>query len=86
MVNKGVYYQNARSSGLEILSPDVGLVNVLTSENYVSTLPLPLSPIPDVTGMAFNIYNNIWDVNYIFWYPFQMSDTDQKFRFTLKFH
>ncbi|XP_060073816.1 uncharacterized protein LOC132553577 [Ylistrum balloti] len=86
VVNKGVYYLDDRSCGMEILSRDVGLVNVLTSEDYVSTLPLPLSPITDVTGMAFNLYNNIWDVNYIFWYPYQMSDTDSKFRFTLNFH
>lgn len=85
VVNNGVFYLDDRSSGMEILSRDVGLVNVLTSDDYVSTLPLPLSPITDVTGMAFNLYNNIWDVNYIFWYPYQMSDTDSKFRFTLNF-
>ncbi|XP_052061610.1 uncharacterized protein LOC127701658 [Mytilus californianus] len=82
-VDKGVYYTDNNCKGLEILSYDVALVNVLTPQHYVSPIPLPLKPLNEVNGMAFNLYNNIWDVNWIFWYPFEKRDLDQKFRFRI---
>ena len=71
--------------GLEILSPDSAVVNLLTPKDYVSAIPLPLSPIQSVNGVAFNLYNNVWETNYIFWYPYRKIDIDQKFRFRLNF-
>ena len=82
-VDKGVYYTDSNGKGLEILSYDVALVNVLTPQHYVSPIPLPLKPLSEVTGMAFNLFNNVWDVNWIFWYPFERRDLDQKFRFRI---
>ncbi|KAK6184178.1 hypothetical protein SNE40_006698 [Patella caerulea] len=83
-IDEGVMYSK-QSSGLLIESPDVAMVTVLTSENGASGLPLPLTCIKDVKGMAFNLYNNLWNVNYIFWYPYLAQDKNQKFRFMLNF-
>ena len=47
---------------------------------------MPLKPIPDtITGVAFNMYNNVWDTNYIFWYPYLKDDVDHRARFSIKF-
>lgn len=82
-VDKGVYYTDSRNQGLAIESPDVAVVNVLTPGSRPSVIPVPLKPIKAVDGMAFNLFNNIWDVNFIFWYPFEKRDVNQKFRFKL---
>ena len=71
--------------GLGIMSPDSAVVNLLTPDNYVSAIPLPLSPIKSITGVAFNLYNNVWETNYIFWYPYRREDVNQLFRFRLVF-
>ncbi|KAK3090828.1 hypothetical protein FSP39_014977, partial [Pinctada imbricata] len=83
-INDGVYYKTDKGAGLSIQSVDCALVNILTPENGPSVIPLPLTPIKSVSGVAFNLLNNVWDVNYIFWYPFEVRDTDQKFRFNIK--
>ncbi|KAJ8311291.1 hypothetical protein KUTeg_011158 [Tegillarca granosa] len=85
VMDRGVYYINSKSQGMEIVSYDAGLVNVLTPDWDVNALSLPLKPIMSVDGMAFNLYNNLWDTNYIYWYPFEQRDINQKFRFTLNF-
>lgn len=82
-VDKGVYYTDRRDGGLAIESPDVAVVNVLTPGRGPSVIPVPLQPIKAVDGVAFNLFNNVWDVNFIFWYPFEKRDTNQKFRFKL---
>lgn len=82
-VDKGVYYTDSRNQGLSIDSPDVAVVNVLTPGSRPSVIPVPLKPIKAVDGMAFNLFNNVWDVNFIFWYPFEKRDVNQKFRFKL---
>lgn len=84
-VNRGVYYVDSQMKGLEIASPDAALVNILTADDFVTEIPLPSLPISDVDGVAFNMYNNVWETNYIFWYPYRKEDTDQKFRFRLNF-
>lgn len=83
----GVFYGDmSKKSGLQIYSPDIAVVNVLTNEDFVSEIPLPLNKISSVTGMAFNLYNNVWETNYIFWYPYRKEDVNQKFRFTYAFY
>lgn len=82
-IDKGVYYTDSRNQGLSIESPDVAVVNVLTPGSRPSVIPVPLKPIKAVDGMAFNLFNNVWDVNFIFWYPFEKRDVNQKFRFKL---
>ena len=71
--------------GLEIVSPDSAVVNVLTPDQYVTAIPLPRKQLKSVTGMAFNLYNNVWETNYIFWYPFRKIDNGQKYRFRMNF-
>ena len=36
-------------------------------------------------GVHFNIYNNIWNTNYVLFYPFQPQDANISSRFNLKF-
>jgi hypothetical protein len=36
-------------------------------------------------GVSYNIYNNIWNTNYVLWYPFKDEDADMKARFSLRF-
>lgn len=35
--------------------------------------------------MAFHMYNNMWDTNYILWYPYKEGDEDFKARFKIVF-
>jgi len=37
-------------------------------------------------GVSYNIYNNIWNTNYVLWYPFEEEDKDMKARFSLRFN
>ena len=86
MDNNGVlFYDPAMAEGVQILSLDVPLVLPMTDNRPPSPFPVPLKPISEqVTGMAFNIYNNIWNTNYIYFYPFHDEDRNFKARFTLK--
>ncbi|XP_052819190.1 uncharacterized protein LOC128245032 [Mya arenaria] len=84
-INRGVFYTDPFLHGLEITSLDSAVVNILTDQQYVSMIPVPLKPISSVQGVAFNLYNNVWETNYIFWYPYCKEDIDQKFRFYLNF-
>ena len=86
VIGKGVSYKTKDLWRVEVCSTDVGVVNLITDTNSVSVMPLPLMPINTVRGAAFNIFNNIWDVNFIFWYPFDQRDNNQKFRFKLNFY
>ena len=66
----GVLYVDPSSgSGLQISSPDVPVAVVMTSARpSASVFDAPLTPITDnVTGVAYNVFNNIWDTNYILW-------------------
>ncbi|KAL5021154.1 hypothetical protein ScPMuIL_000309 [Solemya velum] len=84
-VQSSVCYVNAKQQGLKIVSPDVAIVSIATTADDISVIPLPLTPIQKVAGVLFNLFNNIWDVNYIFWYPYNAVGMDQKFRFHLDF-
>ena len=80
----GMIYRD-KSLQIQLQSYDVPLA-ILTTESLPqkSAFPAPLSPIPDkITGVGFNIYNNIWDTNYIFWYPYVPEDKNFKARFTI---
>eukprot|EP00035_Acanthoeca_spectabilis_P023764 m.450846 g.450846 ORF g.450846 m.450846 type:complete len:766 (+) comp20055_c0_seq1:144-2441(+) len=62
-------------------SPDVALAR------WDDPLPFP-TPIhrqPDLSkGVAWNLYNNIWNTNYPFWFPFVPEDATTKYRFTVE--
>jgi hypothetical protein len=92
-VDSGVYYINNIGQGLQLLTPDVPLVSIATKERPPSPFPVPLKPISqkDISGMAFNLYNNIWDTNYILWYPYydgmnSSKPGDFKARFQINFY
>ncbi|XP_025114212.1 uncharacterized protein LOC112576153 [Pomacea canaliculata] len=85
-INKGVYYLDGNQTGLEVLSPDVALLTLSTASHPPSVFPVPLSaPSEPFTSAAFNIYNNLWTTNYIFWYPFLPEDLNFKVHFYLHF-
>jgi len=77
----GVSYEyNSRS--VQINSPDVAVI----CAGQTTPFPTPYTP-PDLTqGMSFNLYNNIWNTNYIMWYPFVDGDENLLFRFNLAFN
>jgi hypothetical protein len=85
-VDVGVGYLDEKQKGLLIESPDVATVSVLTENRPADVLPLPLTPMKSKpNGIAFNIYNNVWDTNFVFWYPYQPQDKHFKARFRLTF-
>ena len=47
-----------------------------------TAFPVPLTPIKQVSGIAFNLHNNVWNCNYPFWYPFVDEDANFKATFT----
>ncbi len=46
-------------------------------------------PAPDYSspldGMAYNLHNNVWDTNYIYWYPLVKGDESWRARFIVTF-
>jgi len=71
---------------MRLLTPDVPLATVLTGGDMSHVFPAPLGPFSDkITGMAFNIYNNIWETNYIMWYPYADNDENFRARFAIEF-
>ena len=50
-----------------------------------SPFPTPRDGVPDMRlGLGYNVFNNIWNTNYVLWYPFDDADKDLKARFSLK--
>lgn len=84
-VNRGIYYVDSQMKGLEVTSLDAPLVNILTPTDFVSALPFPLQPLPSMNGISYNLYNNVWETNYIFWYPYLHEDSSRRYRFSLNF-
>ena len=83
--DNGMYYENSTQS-IQIFSLDVPVV-IMSTETYPyhSAFPTPLEPIKDkIIGGGFNVYNNIWDTNWIFWYPYSRGDQDFKARFSIR--
>jgi len=63
-------------------SPDVPIACPLVADDPPHVFPAPLQPLSGpVTGFAFNIYNNIWNTNYIMWYPYCDADANFRARF-----
>ena len=83
----GIFYTRPDGTGLQLVSQDVPLVSVGTRSREPSPFPTPLQPIKqeEITGMAYNLYNNMWDTNYIEYYPFKEEDKDFKARFQINF-
>ncbi|XP_053402120.1 uncharacterized protein LOC123550399 isoform X2 [Mercenaria mercenaria] len=84
-INRGMYYIDKSVKGMEVVSLDAPIVNILSGTEYVSTLPLPTPQVKEMNGVSFNLYNNVWETNYIFWYPYKEEDMSRRYRFSLNF-
>eukprot|EP00123_Amoebidium_parasiticum_P011468 comp20732_c0_seq1/m.27111 comp20732_c0_seq1/g.27111 ORF comp20732_c0_seq1/g.27111 comp20732_c0_seq1/m.27111 type:complete len:818 (-) comp20732_c0_seq1:638-3091(-) len=78
---------DGRCNELRIESLDSAIVTPLTPNihPYGFLLPAPISPLQptDINGMAFNLFNNVWNTNYILFYPFLKEERNMKFRFNI---
>jgi len=94
----GVAYVSASNNNesvtMMIQSLDVPLTSPITSQSPVpgwlgtpTAMPVPTAPLnnTNIIGMAFNFWNNVWDTNYIFWYPYLqgVGDENMLFRFVV---
>ena len=71
---------------MRVTSLDVPVACIATDKHPATAFPAPLATLTDetVTGIEFNIYNNIWDTNFIFWYPYLPQDANFKARFHIE--
>jgi len=83
--DKSSFSNFAAVPGMQVFSPDIPCVNPITASAEATPLTPTLQPITGpVTGFAFNMINNVWNTNYIFWYPFDNPDADGRFRFQIR--
>ena len=82
----GIMYGHDGNTSLYIYSQDVSVACPMANDRQSPPMyPAPLTPIPTpVTGFAFSLYNNVWNTNYIFWYPYIEEDADFKARFSMQ--
>jgi hypothetical protein len=51
-----------------------------------TVLPFPApGDSPPLDAMAYNLHNNVWDTNYIYWFPFVKGDESWRARFLVTF-
>ena len=66
---------------LTLSSLDVPVV----SAGSPSPFPSPRTEAPDMDGgIHFNIFQNLWNTNYVLWYPFREADRHLRSRFELE--
>jgi hypothetical protein len=67
------------NSGIKIEPLDAPL---LVIGNNGTAFPTPIFSEPDLSsGVSFVLHNNIWDTNYVMWYPFVEGDASITFKF-----
>jgi len=74
-----------RSPSMNLRSKDVPCICTGTPTPF----PTPRNAPPNMAdGISYNIFNNIWNTNYVLWYPFDQGgkneDKDMKSRFSLQ--
>ena len=80
-----VFTDNASRRRLRLISLDAGLVSPGPAADNMDLYAFPgVLPKPQ-DGVAFSLWNNLWSVNYVFWYPFTPADASFGFRFALHF-
>ncbi|XP_070532505.1 uncharacterized protein [Ptychodera flava] len=83
-ITEGIRYLQPGPHGIEITSPDVPVVGIVTKDLPASPYTVPLKPLSSQPiGMAYNFFNNVWSTNYIFWYPYMDGDENFKARFRI---
>ena len=87
-VDTGVYLIDSMGHGLQLITHDAPLVVLGTKNKRPSPFPVPLEPISqdEITGAGFNIFNNIWNTNYVLWYPYEMNDISIKTKYLINFN
>ena len=76
-------YKHAGDQEQVVLQSDAPIVSV----GMVSPFPTPGNNsahlIDPSNGLHWNVQNNIWNVNFPQWYPFEKKDKDARFRFVI---
>ncbi|CAF4422344.1 unnamed protein product, partial [Adineta steineri] len=55
---------------LNVKSYDAPIACPILQGKEPTDLPFPApGDSPPLDGMAYNLHNNVWDTNYIYWYP-----------------
>eukprot|EP00756_Hemistasia_phaeocysticola_P027509 Hpha_TRINITY_DN16121_c1_g8::TRINITY_DN16121_c1_g8_i1::g.4195::m.4195 len=64
-------WTGVRLGPLRVDSTDVSVASPITATSPATPFLKDLSPITEpITGMGFNVWNNIWNTNYAFYYPY----------------
>jgi hypothetical protein len=78
-----VGWSAASHRGFTISSLDVPVV----STGKANPFPTPRTSPPDMSlGVHYNIQNNLWNTNYVLWYPFNAEDNHIRSRFEMRMH
>lgn len=68
--------------GFELTSLDVPVMCTGKPTPFIT----PRTGPPDMAeGVSWNIYQNIWNTNYVLWYPFEAADKHIRSRFRMQF-
>ncbi|CAF0913290.1 unnamed protein product [Didymodactylos carnosus] len=73
---------------LKVTTLDAPIACPIVQNQQPTALPFPAPGDDDqlpLDGMAINLHNNVWETNYIFWYPFEDDDQSWRARFLIKF-
>ncbi|UJR30999.1 hypothetical protein I4U23_018510 [Adineta vaga] len=71
---------------IDVKSYDAPLVCPILKGKEPTALPFPApGDSPPLDGMAYNLHNNVWDTNYIYWYPLVAGDESWRARFLVTF-
>ena len=87
-VNGGITFAKARSSpeiSFRVQSLDSGLVSpgqVRNSWNFEAYDETPVTPYD---GAAFNLHSNLYNTNYVVYYPWKEDDSTSRFRFFVEY-
>ena len=89
-INRGIVYGKTASEGtrLGLFSADAPVAAPITKEQEPTPFIKSVQPLKqgDLIGFAYNLWNNIWNTNYIFYYPYLegVHDENLKYRFEIK--
>ncbi|CAF4317566.1 unnamed protein product, partial [Rotaria sp. Silwood2] len=69
-----------------VKSFDTPIACPILADKEPTALPFPApGNSPPLDGMAYNLHNNVWDTNYIYWYPLVSGDESWRARFLINF-
>ncbi|CAF1185199.1 unnamed protein product, partial [Didymodactylos carnosus] len=73
---------------VKVTTLDAPIACPIVQDQQPTALPFPAPGDNDqlsLDGMAINLHNNVWETNYILWYPFANDDQSWRTRFIIKF-